>query len=200
MTVVIGLTGSIGMGKTLVTAQFAALGAKTCNADDIVHGLLAQGGAAVAEVGAQFPGVVKDGAVDRQALGKIVFADGEKRKLLEGIIHPKVIAAEEAFVARAKAEGVKFVVLDIPLLFETGGDKRFDKTVVVSAPHFIQRKRVLRREGMTEEKFARILASQMPDKEKRQRADFVVQTGFGRGYSLWQVRRIVGLVCHPERM
>lgn len=192
MTVVIGLTGSIGMGKTLVTGQFAALGAYTCNADEFVHRLLAEGGAAVAEVGAQFPGVVADGAVDRKSLGKIVFGDAVKLKQLEAILHPLVKKWEDEFVARAKADGAEVIVMDIPLLFETGGEKRCDKTVVVSAPGWVQRKRVMARPNMTQEKFARILASQMPDEEKRQRADFVVQAGFGKAYSFWQVKRIMG--------
>lgn len=190
MTLVIGLTGSIGMGKTLVTSQFAQYGAHTCNADGFVHELLGRHGEAVEAVEAAFPGVVKDDAVDRKLLGKIVFADPVKLKQLEAILHPLVIAKEEAFVARAKVLGANIVVMDIPLLFETGGEARCDKTVVVSAPACVQKKRVLARPNMTPETFARILASQMPDQEKRARADFVVQTGFGKVYSGWQVKRI----------
>lgn len=189
--IVIGLTGSIGMGKSTVTRQFAALGAKTISADTIVHKLLAQGGKAVKEVAKHFPSVVKAGAVDRKALGKIVFADGQKLALLEQILHPMVVIEEEHFVLKQKSKGAQMVVLDIPLLFETGAESRMDAVVVATAPYFIQRQRVLAREGMTEEKFKSILQNQMSDAEKKARADFVVETGQGKAYSFKRVKEIV---------
>jgi dephospho-CoA kinase len=190
-TLVIGLTGSIGMGKTTVTRQLEQLGAKTCNADTIVHTLLEKGGQAVAPVGEAFPETLKNGAIDRAALGAIVFNDAQKRRILEGIIHPMVVAAEEEFVRLAAQAGAKLVVLDIPLLFETGADKRFDHVIVVTAPYWIQRYRVLKRPGMTEEKFRRILGSQMPDADKRRLADKVIYTGLGKAYSLWQLKKYI---------
>lgn len=183
---VLGLTGSIGMGKSTVAAQLEFLGAKVCSADAIVHRLLT--GAAVKPVGELFPETLKNGAIDRQALGKIVFHDDAKLKQLEQILHPLVVAEENAFIAAHK-EGV--VVLEIPLLYETGAQSRCDAVMVVTAPHFIQKRRVMKRTGMTEEKFAAILAKQMPDKEKRARATYVVQTGLGKWASLWQVKRIM---------
>lgn len=188
---VIGLTGSIGMGKSTVAAQFAALGAKICNADRLVHILIAPGGEAVTDVATHFPTAVKNGVVDRKILGGIVFADKEKRGLLESILHPRVMAMEEAFIEDMGRLGARLVVLDIPLLFETGGEERCDMTVVVSAPYTVQRRRVLARPGMTEEKFARILSTQMPDGQKRLLADMVVHTGLGRAYSFREIVPIV---------
>lgn len=189
--IVLGLTGSIAMGKSTVTAQFEALGAHTINADHIVHALMAMGGKAVSAVSAAFPGVEVDGAIDRKALGATVFGQAEKLKQLEQILHPLVRAEEEAFVARARAEGAKLVVLDIPLLFETGADAWVHKTVVVTAPAWIQRKRALARPNMSRERLNIILSCQMADAEKRKRADFIVNTGFGLAYSRWQVKRIM---------
>lgn len=188
---VIGLTGSIGMGKTTVASQFAALGAEVCSADEIVHSLMRQGGAAVEEIGRHFPGVIKNNEVDRSALGAIVFNDKEKLKQLEAILHPLVVAQENRFVEKKRGEGARFAVLEIPLLFETGAQARCDATVVATAPYFIQKRRVMTRAGMTEDKFKRILAVQMPDGEKRRRASFVVQTGLGRAYSNFQVKSIL---------
>lgn len=194
MTIVIGLTGSIGMGKSTVTAQFEHLGAATSNADSIVHQLLGKGGRAVADVAQAFNGVEKDGAIDRQALGKLVFADDAKLKKLESILHPLVVAEETRFVAAARAKGVDVVVMDIPLLFETGAELRCDATVVVTCPELIQRQRVLARPGMTEEKFRQILLHQMDNREKCARADFVVDTGLGKGHSMRCVREIMEIV------
>lgn len=186
---VIGLTGGIGMGKSTVAAQLAKLGAKICNADAIVHKLLAKGGAAVAAVQKKFPDVVKAGAVDRKALGEIVFKDVKKRKQLEAILHPLVVAEENKFVEKQARMGAKLIVLDIPLLYETEGEKRFDAVMVASAPAFLQRARVLKRPHMTEEKLAKIIASQLPDREKRRRADIVIATGLGKGHSFRQVMK-----------
>lgn len=186
---VLGLTGGIGMGKSTVTLQLASMGAHVCNADIIVHQLLAKGGAGVDPVGKAFKGVVKNGAVDRKALGAIVFKDKNKLKELEAILHPLVVAEENRFIEEQIAKGSKLVILDIPLLFETGAEKRCDAVMVVSSPAFIQRQRVMKRPGMTEEKFQSILASQMPDSEKRKRADIVIETGLGKAYSYRKIKQ-----------
>ena len=189
--IVIGLTGSIGMGKSTVAAEFLALGVPVCNADAIVHGLMGKGGAAVEEIEALFPSVVKDGAVDRAALGDIVFNHKGKLAALEKLLHPLVVAAENEFIQREKNKGESIVVLEIPLLFETGAEERCDMTVVVTAPTFIQKWRVMKRSGMTAEKLARIRSLQMPDREKRHRADVIIQTGLGKSYSFRQVAKLV---------
>lgn len=189
--VVIGLTGGIGMGKSTVARQFALLGAKICSADACVHELMGSGGAAVAEIQKHFPDTVKGKVVDRKILGQIVFADKQKLLLLENILHPLVRQMEDDFVTLSKRLGAKMVVLDIPLLFETGGENRVDLTVVVTAPAFLQRQRVMARKAMTTEKFERILASQMQDLEKRKLADFVIPTGLGKAYSFKMVKELV---------
>jgi dephospho-CoA kinase len=191
---IIGLTGSIGMGKSTAAAMFRRLGVRVHDADATVHRLLARGGRAVKPVGATFSGVVHDGAVDRAALGRKVFGDPAALRRLEGILHPLVREAAVRFVARARAGGENLIVLDIPLLFETGGERRCDATVVVSAPAFIQRARVLARPSMTEARFAQILKQQMPDREKRARADFVVETGLGKRYTLCRIAEIVSIL------
>lgn len=188
---IIGVTGSIGMGKSTVAEQLGSLGASVCSADATVHALLGENGKAVPGVRALFPQAVAGNAVDRKKLGEIVFTDPEKLKQLEQLLHPLVVAEEEEFIVREGKKGAKFVVLDIPLLFETGGEKRCDLTVVATAPHAIQRERVMQRPGMTEEKFARILRQQMPDEEKRRRADVVIDTGQGKEYSFQQVLRLM---------
>jgi len=189
--IVIGLTGGIGMGKSTVAAQLAALGAKICNADAIVHKLLAKGGAAVEEVGKSFPGAVKNGAVDRGGLSELVFKDKGKLKLLERILHPLVVAEENRFIGKERRLGAKIVVLDIPLLFETQGEERCDMVIVAGAPPFIQKQRVMKRPNMTEQKFKAIVRSQMPEYEKRNRADRVIQTGLGKGHSFKNVALLV---------
>ncbi len=172
----IGLTGSIGMGKSTALKMFGDLGAAVWDADDAVHRLYAEGGAAVPLIGEAFPGVVADGAVDRTKLAKIVLGDQEKLKDLEAIVHPLVAQDRFGFMTEAAAAGASAVVLDIPLLFENGSEAFFDAVVVVSAPAEVQRARVLARSGMTEEKLAAILAQQMPDAEKRARADYVISS------------------------
>jgi len=189
--IVIGLTGGIGMGKSTVAAQLASLGAKVCSADKIVHKLLGEDGEAVAAVGAAFPGVVKTNSVERKLLGEQVFKDKEKLEMLEDILHPLVVAEENHFVAQQQRLGTKLVVLDIPLLFETGAEERCDFTMVVTAPFFVQRQRVLRRPHMTHEKFMAIVAAQMADLHKQQRADFVIETGLGKAHSFRQVAVIL---------
>ncbi len=184
----IGLTGSIGMGKSTVAKQCALLGAKIICADAIVHALMQPSGKAFAAIAKQFPEAVVNGAIDRKLLGKIVFGNNDKIKQLESILHPLVKQEEEQFVAMQQLLGAKIVVLDIPLLFEAGSDERVDMTLVASAPYFIQRQRVLARPNMTEEKFAAILTKQMPDIVKRRRADFVIATGLGKAQSMQQLK------------
>jgi dephospho-CoA kinase len=175
--IVIGLTGSIGMGKSTTARMFSDAGVPVHDSDETVHRLYA--GAAAPLVEREFPGTVVDGVVDRAALGRQVIGDKQALEKLEKIIHPLVRADADAFLARHRAAGAPLAVLDIPLLFETGGRDRVDKVVVVSAPAEIQRERVLARPGMSEAKFAAILASQVPDAEKRRQADFVIDTGDG---------------------
>ncbi|MGV3580309.1 dephospho-CoA kinase [Brevundimonas sp.] len=195
--ILLGLTGSIGMGKSTTTAMFAEHGAVVWNADDAVHALYATGGAAVEPIGAVFPGVVVDGAVDRTRLAEALGRDESAFKRLEAIVHPLVAAGRAADLETARANGVKLAVLDIPLLFETGGDKAVDAVVVVSADAETQRRRVLARPGMTVERFEAILARQTPDHEKRRRADFVVDTGRGLEAARARVAEIVGMVLSP---
>lgn len=194
---VLGLTGSIGMGKSATARMFRALGVPVHDADAAVHALYR--GAAVGPVEAEFPGVARDGAIDRAALGARVLGDAEAMKRLEAIVHPLVRAAETEFLSQARSSGARLVVLDIPLLFETGGDGRVDAVAVVSAPKAVQRERVLAREGMTDEKFATILAKQMPDVEKRRRAHFVIDTGRGFAAAEHQVEGIVRALSGPGR-
>jgi len=173
----IGLTGSIGMGKSTVAAMFGDLGAAVWDADAAVHRMYARGGAAVEPVRALFPDVIVDGAVDRARLASVVLGAPANLQKLEAVVHPLVAADREAFMTAAAHAGAPAVVLDIPLLFENGSEKFFDVIVVVSAPADIQRARALARPGMSEEKFAAILAEQMPDTEKCAKADYVISTG-----------------------
>ena len=173
----VGLTGSIGMGKSTVAAMFADHGAAVWDADAAVHRLYGVGGAAVGPVGERFPGTVVDGAVDRAALSRQVIDDPDALRELEAIVHPLVGIDRAAAIDDAAARGLEMIVLDIPLLFETGAAPFFDAVVVVSAPYAVQRERVLSRSGMTPEKFAAILDKQTPDEEKRERADFIIDTG-----------------------
>ena len=195
--ILLGLTGSIGMGKSTTTAMFAGHGALVWNADDAVHALYARGGAAVEPIGEAFPGVVVDGAVDRGRLAEALGRDETAFRRLETIVHPLVAAGRLADLEAARAAGMKLVVLDIPLLFETGGDRAVDAVVVVSADAATQRRRVLARPGMTVERFEAILARQMPDAEKRRRADFVIDTGRGLDAARTRVAEIVGIVLAP---
>ncbi|WP_439476415.1 dephospho-CoA kinase [Brevundimonas sp.] len=192
--IVLGLTGSIGMGKSTTTAMFADAGALVWNADDAVHRLYAKGGGAVVPVGEAFPGVVVDGAVDRTRLAEALGRDGEAFGRLEAIVHPLVLNVRLEDLTAAGARGVKLAVLDIPLLFETGGDADVDAVVVVTAPTAVQAERVLARPGMTRERFEAILARQLPDAEKRRRADFVIDTGAGLEAARARVEEIVGMV------
>ena len=173
----IGLTGSIGMGKSTTGQMFVARGCPLHDADAVVHALYS--GRAAPLIEADFPGTTGPDGVDRAALSNHVIGKPEAMKRLEAIVHPLVHEEEEAFYAKAAREGADIVILDIPLLFETGGQDRVDLIVVVTAPESVQRQRVLAREGMTEEKFEAIKARQMPDAEKRKRADYLVDTSRG---------------------
>lgn len=176
--IILGLTGSIGMGKSTTAKMFAEAGIPVYDADAAVHELYLSGPLVDAIEGA-FPGTTNKTGVDRKKLGQIVLGNAEKIKQLEQLVHPAVRIAEQAFIANHKSANEKLIVLDIPLLFETAGDARVDKIVVVTAPYAVQRERVLSRPEMTEEQFKKILARQMPDSEKRQKADFIIDTSKG---------------------
>lgn len=192
--IILGLTGSIGMGKTSAARTLRRLGVPVHDADATVHRLLGPGGKAVPAIQALFPQAVENGAVNRRTLGSIVFADPAALRRLESVLHPMVRKEEQGFLKRMRRRRKRLVVLDIPLLYETGGAARVDAVIVVSAPAILQARRVLARPGMTQQKFAQILQQQMPDAEKRRRADFVVSTGLGHDRSLRQLKRIVRLL------
>jgi dephospho-CoA kinase len=192
--IVIGLTGSIGMGKSTTASIFQAEGVPVYDADAEVRALYAAGGEAVGPVEAAFPGVIRQGAVDRRLLGDRVLGDSEALNRLNGIVWPLMGAARKRFFESAEARKSEFVVLDIPLLLETGGEGAVDVVVVVSAPEEIQRERVLAREGMTTTKFDAIRAAQMPDAEKRRRADFIVDTSQGLESARHQVRNVLAIL------
>jgi dephospho-CoA kinase len=198
--IVVGLTGSIGMGKSTAAALLRRLGVPVHDADAAVHRLLGRGGAAVKAVAAAFPGTARKAGIDRAALGRRVFGDAASLRRLEDILHPLVRADTDRFLRRMAARRVPLVVLDIPLLFESGGARRCDAVIVVSAPAFLQRARVLARPGMSAARLAAILAKQMPDGEKRRRADFVVPTGLGRRLTLRRLAEIVRVLsANPSR-
>ena len=188
---IIGLTGGIGMGKSTAAAAFRRARLPVFDADRAVHQLQSKGGRAVKVIEAAFPGTTKDGAIDRTALRHAVLADRSALTRLEHILHPMVEDEERAFVARARRAGKRAVVLDIPLLFEIDGDKRVDTVVVVSAPRAIQIHRVARRRGMNTADVESIIARQMPDAEKRRRADLVVRTGLSRNHTLRILTRFI---------
>ena len=195
--IVLGLTGSIGMGKSTTAGMFADEGAVIWNADDAVHQLYSAGGAAVEPVGEAFPGVVIDGAVDRARLAEALGRDDAAFKKLEAIVHPLVAAGRAGELDEARERGLKLAVLDIPLLFEGGGQKAFHAVVVVTADAETQAQRVMARPGMTRQRFEAILERQMPDAEKRRLADFVVETDQGLDVARNQVRAIVATVLDP---
>jgi len=196
--ITLGLTGSIGMGKSATAAMFAAEGCPVYDADAEVHRIYATGGEAVEPVEAAFPGVVRDGAIDRARLSERVLNDAEAFQRLNGIVWPLLGAARREFFRQAEQDQVAIVVLDIPLLFETGGERNMDAVVVVSAPADLQRERVLAREGMSEAKLDAILARQMADAEKRARAHFIVDTSRGFDAAREQVREIVAALKRPD--
>ncbi|MEM9356616.1 MAG: dephospho-CoA kinase [Pseudomonadota bacterium] len=186
---IVGLTGSIGMGKSTIAGRFLSQGVPVIDADAIVHELYE--GEAVAPVEAAFPGSVVDGKVDRAKLSQALMAQPDGFNVLEKIVHPLVRARQKALLRQAADDGAPFVVIEIPLLFETNGDARVDICLVVSAPYEMQKQRVLERPNMTEEKFEQILAKQVPDEEKRRRADFVVDTGQSVEASFAEVDAII---------
>jgi dephospho-CoA kinase len=188
--IILGLTGSIAMGKSTAAAMFRRLGVPVFDADHSVHRHLADDRQAIAKVAAAFPGVVREGRIDRAALAGAVFGNNAALDRLERILHPLVDADQDRFLKIAARRGAALVVLDIPLLFETGRDKTMDALVVVSAPEAVQRERVLKRPGMTQEKLDAMLARQVPDAKKRAQADFVVETDKGLDHALSQVKRV----------
>ena len=188
---IIGLTGGIGMGKSTASAGFRRHRVPIFDADQAVHHLQAVGGRAVRPIEAAFPGTTRGGAVDREALRRAVLGNPAALKILERIVHPLVRDAEKRFLAAARRAGQSLVVLDIPLLLETGGEKRVDVVVVVSAPAAVQAARVLRRPGMTAERLAAIRARQTPDAEKRRKADVVIHSGLSRQFAVAQLKRLL---------
>lgn len=192
---VIGLTGSIAMGKSETARMFAELGVPVFDSDAAVHVLYARGGDAVAPLRKAFPQAVIDDAVDRKRLSEILTREPQRLGELEAIVHPLVRRAQEQFLAEHRAKGTAFVLLDIPLLFETQRQQEVDVSVVVSAPADVQRERALARPGMTVEKLETILARQMPDAEKRRRADFIVDSTKGLDHARAQVRHILATLA-----
>ena len=188
---VIGLTGGIGMGKSTAAGVFRRARLPVFDADRTVHRLQAPGGAAVPAIAALVPAAVRDGRIDRAALRAAVIADPDKMRRLERILHPMVRAAQARFLRRARARGCRWAVIDVPLLLEGNGWRLCDLVVVVSAPRAIQLARVRRRRGMKASEAAAIIARQMPDAEKRRRADVVIRTGLSRSHSLRQIRRML---------
>jgi len=195
---IIGLTGSIGMGKSTTAAMFREAGIPVYDADAAVHEAYDVGGIAVGPVGEAFPGVVKDGKVDREALRQAVLGKPEQMARLNGIVHPLIGAARSDVFEKARAAGADMIIMDVPLIFETGGQKNMDAVIVVSAPAEMQRDRVLAREGMTPERLEQILSQQMPDAEKRARADYVVDTGQGLEAARTQVQAIIADLRKPQ--
>jgi dephospho-CoA kinase len=188
---IVGLTGSVGMGKSTAAAMLRRMGVPVFDADAAVHRLLAPGGAAVGAVAAAFPGVAAVGGIDRRVLGARVFGDRAALARLEAILHPLVGRAEDDFLRRMRGARRRIAVLDVPLLFETGGDRRCDAVIVVWAPALVQRVRVLTRPGMTPARLAFIRAQQTSDRDKRRRADFLVPSGLGRALTWRRLSRVV---------
>ena len=195
---IIGLTGGMGMGKSTAAAIFRRARIPVFDADAAVHRLQASGGKAIRAIEAAFPGTIRDGAVDRAALRRAVLSDPEALTRLEHILHPMVEAEERAFIARARRAGERAVVLDIPLLFETGGDRRVDTVVVVSAPRPIQIYRVRLRRRMSRADIEAVIARQMPDREKRGRAGIVVRTGLSRNHTVRALKRFIRRIRHAD--
>ena len=189
--IVLGVTGSIAMGKSTVSTMLSRMNNSIHDADKTVHDLMEVNGKAYYEIAKRFPRAVDVNSVDRTKLGKEVFGNSEKLKQLENILHPLVREKRDDFIKQHNRYKSKLVILDIPLLYETGGDKHCDKVLVVSAPYFIQRQRALARQGMTKTKFHDILKRQLPDHEKRRRADFIVPTGLGKAHTYRVLRRLM---------
>jgi dephospho-CoA kinase len=191
---IIGLTGSIAMGKSETAKLFAAEGVSVHDADAVIHKLYGRGGAAVAKIAQAFPGIVRDSAVDRVALSALVAGDPAALKKLEALVHPLVTEDRDAFIRAAAEKGEAIILLDIPLLFETGAEAGLDALVVVSAPSAVQRARALSRPGMTAEKFESLLARQLPDVDKRAKAHFVVVTDKGLDHARAKVKMILAAI------
>jgi dephospho-CoA kinase len=189
--IVIGLTGSIGMGKSTVLSFFRQMGIRVHSADETVHRLMKKGGKAVCPIKAVFPQAFKNGAINRKLLSQSVFHQKEKLRKLEKILHPLVIQEEKKQIALAKSRGETLIVLDIPLLFETKSDRRCDVILCVSAKKSLQKERVMARPGMTEAKFKAILAQQMPDREKRSKSHFVITTNIDFEHTQKQISKLV---------
>ena len=189
--IVLGLTGGIGMGKSTAAAAFRRARIPVFDADAAVHRLQARGGRAIHAIAVAFPGTVRDGTVDRNALRHAVLGSPEALSRLEAVLHPMVREEERAFVARARRRSSRAVVLDIPLLFETGGDRRVDCVIVVSAPRDVQMHRIRARRRMSEADIRAVIGRQMPDAEKRRRADVVIRTGLSRHASLRALSRVI---------
>lgn len=196
---VIGLTGSIGMGKTNAARALRQLGVPVLEADSVVHHLTATNGRALPAINAAFPGTVTNGRLDRAKLAGMVFGNEAALKRLEGILHPLFEAEERRFIARARARRAAMVAVDIPLLYEVGAERHMDAVIVVTAPNMIQTARVMRRRGMTAARLDAILARQMPDSEKRKRADFIVQTGGTRRDTVRRLKTIVEFLRRQTR-
>ncbi len=199
--VIVGLTGSIGMGKSTAVAMLRRMGVPVYDADAAVHALQAPGGVALLPIEAAFPGVVKNGVLDRQALGGRVFGNRDALRKLEAIVHPLVGQRQRAFLKRAAMRREPLVVLDIPLLFEGRGERRVDAILVVSAPAFLQRRRVMARPGMTDDKLDGILRQQVPDAVKRHKATVIIPTGLGRAPTRAALEKaIAALKARPGRL
>jgi dephospho-CoA kinase len=186
---IIGLTGGIGMGKSFAAGVFRRAGIAVFDADATVHRLQAPHGAALPAIARSFPGVVTDGVLDRAALRRMVLTDRDKLRILEAILHPLVRAAQAKFLARARASGARCVVLDVPLLFETGGDRHVDRVMVVSAPPSVQRARIRARRSMNDQQIDRIISLQMPDRQKQGKADIIIKTGLSRFHAQAAIKR-----------
>lgn len=195
---IIGLTGSIGMGKSTTASMFRDAGIPVYDADAAVHAAYDVGGAAVGPVGEAFPGTVRDGRVDREALRQQVLGNPEAMARLNSIVHPLIGKSRVDAFAAATASGADMIILDVPLIYETGGEKNMDAVIVVSAPLEMQRERVLAREGMSPERLDAILAQQLPDAEKRKRADYVIDTGRGLDTAREQVRQVIKALRTPS--
>ena len=198
--IIIGLTGSIAMGKSTMASMFRDEGVPVHDADQAVHDLMAAGGMAAAPVGEVVPDAVReDGSIDRPTLGKLVFNNGQLRQQLEQILHPLVRLERDQWLAHHRDQHADIVALDVPLLFETGGEKDCDVTVVASSSAYLQRRRALARPNMTSDRLDAILQLQMPDDMKRDRADFIVPTDFGFSASRWHVRKILDILNQRDK-
>ncbi len=187
---IIGLTGSIGMGKSVLADQFRSIGVPVHDADAVVHALMKPNGLAFDDIKNAFPDVIINGEIDRKKLGQVVFNDDEKRSILEGILHPLVRQSSNHFIAQCRKRREKICVLDIPLLFETGRDKDVDVTLTVTAPKWVQRRRVLSRKNMTDDKFKSIVKTQMPDYRKRLMSDVVITSARGKRHTLNEIKKL----------